>query len=181
MRKPLTLVIIILCFCIASTLVILQIDFSGEEEFVYRFLQRNYNISEKSMSEFSHIFSNQNGSKVERGLERYTKERYGKYFTNIESTESRFILSNELSLVINNYQIESDKLSISKSIFYTPESPCYDFEVATKIIDKSTDVFLCKPTGVIYLKKTFWGWKIDRFLSDYKTSVSFTLKTKEFE
>ncbi|NCD09881.1 MAG: hypothetical protein EOL98_10715 [Negativicutes bacterium] len=183
MKKNLAGIIIISCFCIAYTLVKFQIDFSGEEEFVYKFLQSNYNISEKGISEFSNVFINQNGSQTESDLEIYIKERYGKYFTQkgmTESIESKSIISNEFSLMVNNYHIESEKPSISKSTFYTPESPCYDFEIETKIIDKSADVLLCYPTGVIYLKKTFWGWKIDRFLSDYRTSVSFTLETKEY-
>lgn len=178
MKKTLVLTIIFLSLCIALTLVILQIDFSDEEEFVQEFLQRNYNISENDMNSFSQVFLDQDGIKTEKELERYTKKTYGKYFTQTgleESIERKSLLSNEFSLLINKNHIDSDNISISKSTFYTQESPCYNFNITTQIFGQSNESISCEPIGVIYLQKTFWGWKIDRFLPDYKTSVSFTV------
>ena len=151
----------------------------SEIELAQEFLNTSYTVTKSESSDFLKRITS--GSLTEADTYKPITRKYARLMTKSglqEAVESRQIWSNETIMAMNQCEMAPGEISIHKSKFYTAEKPSYSFSVHVSVIkidDSGENDF--NPTGIVYLEKNFWGWKISRIIDDDKTSIAFQMQT----
>lgn len=175
-------VLISICASIALIIflsVILQTQQLNEIELVQKYLNTTYTVTQSESSDLLKKITS--GSLTEKDTFKSITKKYTRLMTKSglqDAIDSRQIWSNETTMAMNQCELMLDEFDIQKSEFYSTEKPCYYFsvQVTTKKFDGS-EQYHFNPTGIIYLEKTFNGWKINQIINNDKTSITFQLQT----
>lgn len=175
--------IVIIIFCVLFAASIVSIAFfktqqPTELELVRKYLNTTYTVTKSESADlFKRITS---GSLTEKDTYKSITRKYARLMTKSglqEAIESRQIWSNETIMAMNQRVLVPGEFKINKSEFYSNEKPSYNFavNVSSEKFDGSEE-FQFQPTGIVYLEKTIWGWKISRIMNDAKTSLTLQMQ-----